>query len=280
MQVDPLRADRQLDRARGVELTRVRLEQEVAEAQPARPVPATGRVDLGIHQVRHAEEVGHVGIGGLVVDLLGGTELHDPPVVHDRQAVGHRQRLFLIVGDVQEGDADLLLQGAELDLEVAAELGVERAERLVQQQHRRAQDERPRQRDALLLAARELVRASLLEPGQLHQLERLGHPLLALGLRHRLVLHPERDVLRDGQEREQGVALEHRVDVAAVGRPGADVDAVEQDLAVGRRLEARDHPQRGRLPAAARPEQREELAGLDLQRDAVDRGDVVKPLRQ
>ena len=74
----------------------------------------------------------------------------------------------------------------------------------------------------------------------------------ALGLGHRLVLHAEGDVLGDRQEREQRVALEDRVDVAAVGCPAPDVGAVEQDLSAGRRLEARHHAQRGRLAAAAR----------------------------
>ena len=55
-------------------------------------------------------------------------------MVHDRQAIGHRERLFLVVSDVQEGDSDLLLQRTQLDLERAAELGVKRPEGLVEQQ--------------------------------------------------------------------------------------------------------------------------------------------------
>ena len=52
-----------------------------------------------------------------------------------------------------------------------------------------------------------------------------------------------------------------------------DVLAVEQDLALGRLLEAADHPQRRRLAAAGRAEQREELALADHQVDPLDRGD-------
>ena len=58
-----------------------------------------------------------------------------------------------------------------------AELRVEGAERLVEQEDGRVQDQRARQRDALLLAAGELAGAALLEAGQLHQLEGLAHPL-------------------------------------------------------------------------------------------------------
>jgi hypothetical protein len=129
------------------------LDQELAQAQPAAALPGRARVDLRIHQVRDAEEVGDIGVGGLVVDVGGGAELHDVALVHHRQAVGHRERLLLVVGDVQESDPDALLQRPELDLEAAAELGVERAERLVEQQHRGPQHQCPRERDALLLTA-------------------------------------------------------------------------------------------------------------------------------
>ena len=78
------------------------------------------------------------------------------PRVEDGQAVAHRQRLLLVVGDVDEGDADLALDALELDLHLLAQLEVERAERLVEQQHLRAVDDRARERDALALPAREL----------------------------------------------------------------------------------------------------------------------------
>ena len=51
------------------------------------------------------------------------------------------------------------MDALELDLHLLAQLQVERAERLVEQQHARLEHERTRERDALLLAARELVRA-------------------------------------------------------------------------------------------------------------------------
>ena len=47
----------------------------------------------------------------------------------------------------------------ELDLQLAAQAQVQRAERLVEQQGLRAVDERAGERDALLLAAGDLARA-------------------------------------------------------------------------------------------------------------------------
>jgi hypothetical protein len=71
------------------------------------------------------------------------------------------------VGHVHEGDPDRFLEGLELDLERLAELGVKGAERLVQQQHRRVEDQRPGQRDPLLLAARQLGRPAPLQAPEL-----------------------------------------------------------------------------------------------------------------
>jgi hypothetical protein len=84
--------------------------------------------------------------------------------------------LLLVVGQVEEGDPHLALDALQLRLHLLAQLLVERAERLVEQQHRGAVDERPGQRHTLLLAARELARPRLLAPPQLDRLEGLGHP--------------------------------------------------------------------------------------------------------
>ena len=57
-----------------------------------------------------------------------------------------------------------------------AQLGVEGAERLVEQQHLRLQDECPGEGDPLLLAAGQLRRPALLEPAEADQLDRLADP--------------------------------------------------------------------------------------------------------
>ena len=142
------------------------------------PAPAVGRLadGLRVEQVRDAEEVRDVSRSRLLVDLAGGPDLLDPALAHHREAVGHREGLFLVVRDVDEGHPDLLLQGLELDLERLPELGVERAERLVQKKHGRVEDQSPRERHPLLLAPRELVRFAVAELLHLHEGERLTDP--------------------------------------------------------------------------------------------------------
>ena len=57
--------------------------------------------------------------------------------------------------DVDEGDADLVVDRVELDEHALAELGVEGRERLVEEEDRGLVDEGPRDGHPLLLAARE-----------------------------------------------------------------------------------------------------------------------------
>ena len=55
--------------------------------------------------------------------------------------------------DVDEGDRDVVLDQLQLELHLLAQLEIERAERLVEEQNARAVDERAGQGDTLLLAA-------------------------------------------------------------------------------------------------------------------------------
>ena len=61
------------------------------------------------------------------------------------------------MGHVDERDPDLLLDRLQLDLHLLAELQVEGAERLVEEQDPRPVHERPGEGDPLALAARQLA---------------------------------------------------------------------------------------------------------------------------
>ena len=78
---------------------------------------------------------------GPLVELVRRGDLLHRAAIHDRDPARHRQRLVLVVGDDDEGDADALLQAGQLELHLLAQLGVERRQRLVEQQHLRALDQ-------------------------------------------------------------------------------------------------------------------------------------------
>src|SRR5207248_9400067 len=94
--------------------------------------------------------------GRALIHVGRSAHLLDAALVEHGQPIAHGERLLLVVGYVDEGDADLLLDRLELDLHLLAQLEVERTEWLVQEQDPRAVDERPGQRDPLPLAAGEL----------------------------------------------------------------------------------------------------------------------------
>ena len=75
----------------------------------------------------------------------------------------------------------LLPQREQLDVEAFAGQRVERAERLVEQEHRRAQGERPGERDPLAHPARQPVRPGGGEPVEADEPEQLVRPRLAVG---------------------------------------------------------------------------------------------------
>ncbi len=262
MQVDLLRPHRHLDRVprrRGGQ----RDDNAVAGAVGQHRVVAVHAVDPATDQVRRADEAGHETRRRALVDLPRRAELVDHAGVHHGDAVGHGQRLTLVVGHVHERDADLALDALEFHLHLLAQLQVERAERLVEQQRPRPVDQGPGQRDALLLAAGHLPRGAFLHAGERDDLHHLADAAADLGLGDLLALQAEGHVLVHGEVREQRVRLEDHVDVALVrGDPG-DVAPVQVDRPGGGLLEPRDHPHGRGLAAAGRAEQGEELPRAD-----------------
>jgi hypothetical protein len=152
------------------------------------------------------------------------------PAVHHHDPVGHRQSLFLVMRDDERRDAIALkLDALDLDLHVEAEVLVERRERFVEEQDRRAHGERPGQRNPLLLAARHLPRVAPGEVLQPHQRQHLGDPRLLLGPTDAPRREAVGDVVGDAHVGEQGVVLEHDADGAPVRRQVVDRLTADDD---------------------------------------------------
>ena len=84
------------------------------------------------------------------------------------------------MGDVDRGDPELVVQAADLEAHLLAQVGVEVRQRLVEQQHLGLDDDGARERHALLLAAGQLGRIAAAEGAHLHDLEHVGRPALDL----------------------------------------------------------------------------------------------------
>ena len=86
-------------------------------------------------------------------------ELLDDAALHHGDAVGQRQRLDLVMRDIDHGVAELLVELLDLDPQLVAQLGVEVGKRLVEQEDVDIAHQRPADGDALALAAGKLGRA-------------------------------------------------------------------------------------------------------------------------
>ncbi len=115
---------------------------------PAGEEPGGEQVDSGL-----AETLRHVGAGRILVDLARRADLDEAALIHDAHAGRHRHRLDLVVGHVDDGCAEFTLDALELDPEIRPELGVERGQGLVHEEHGRVPHQGPSDRDALHLSA-------------------------------------------------------------------------------------------------------------------------------
>src|SRR5207249_10333671 len=178
---------------------------------------------------------------------------------HYRAVVGAQERDHVAVGAADLRDREVLLDLADLAAKSKADLRVERRQRLIEQEDFRPVGERPRERGALLLAARELVRVPALEATEARQRDHLGDALVGSGGRPSGHPQTEGDVLGDGHGREERVRLEDDADAALAWRHVVDDAAVEADLARVGSLEAGDHAERRRLAAARAADEGDEV---------------------
>src|ERR1039458_215345 len=180
-----------------------------------------------------------------------------------------RARLLLVVGHQEESDARAALHGLELDAHLFAQFGIERGERLIEQQDAGLKHQRAGESDALALTAGKLRGAAVFLAGETDQLQNFAHTGVDIG--GAVALEAELYVAARGEMGEEGVILEDGAHVALIRFALIDDFAVEQDVAGSGLLEAGDEAQRGGLAASRWAQQREEAASRNGQRDLADR---------
>ena len=173
--------------------------------------------------------------------------------------------------DIDHGDAEPLLEIADLLAHRAAKARVEVRERLVEKQNIGFEDQRTGQRDALLLPAGHLGRQAVAEALEAHGGQCFLGFLVGVGLRHAAGNQPEGHVLAHTHVRKQRVGLEHHGDVALAGGKVGHVASADHDPPFRGTLQPGDHAQQGRLAAAGGSKQRDERARRDHKVERLDR---------
>ncbi len=155
--------------------------------------------------------------------------------------------------------------------------GIERAGWLVGEDHLGIVDQGPRHGDPLLLATRELagrVAQALAKAQPAQQLSRFLAPFFQIktGIDCRYL-----DILRRRQAGEQIVALEDEAEGLApqggklIGVQRADILATHLIGSASRPVEAAENVHQGRLARPGLADNRDELAGMHLNRDTIER---------
>src|SRR4028119_821720 len=217
----------------------------------------------------------HENVVRMVVHLLRRVHLLYEAVFQDHDAVGHRHGLGLVVGDVDGGGADPVVQLGDLRPHLHPELGVEVGEGLVHEEGLRLADDGPAQGHPLTLAAGERLRLPVQKVLDGEDAGGFLDAAVDLGLVHLAELEREAHVLAHVHVRVERVVLEDHSDVPLAGRQVVHHPVPYKDLATAYVLEARYHAQGGGLAAPRGPDEHHELPVGYVQAHLVHGGNVA-----
>ena len=179
--------------------------------------------------------------------------------------VAHGHSLGLVVGNVDEGGVEALMQLGQLGTHLRTQLGVQVGQRLVQQEDLRATDDGAAQRNTLTLTTGQSGGLTVEQVLNFKDTGSLVDAALDLVLRGLAQLQTERHVLVHSHVRIQSVVLEHHGDVALLGRDVVAQTAVNVELAFADLFQTGDHAQGGGLTAAGRTDENDKFLVFDFE---------------
>ena len=101
-----------------------------AEVQLFRPQGQS--FSFSIEEITFADEFGNKFCGRIMINIIRIVVLFDNAFIHYDDAVRHGQCLFLIVRYIDEGQTQTALKVFQFQLQIFAQLVIQRAQRLVQ----------------------------------------------------------------------------------------------------------------------------------------------------
>ena len=195
--------------------------------------------------------------------------------------VAMRHRLGLVVGDIEDGRAELLLDALELEPQFGAQLGVERGQRLVHQVDRGRAHQRAADGDALHLAARQLgapVAELVLDTEQAARPRSILSRICVLRHAPGRRAQGKGEVVVDREMRIERILLEDEGDVARRRRLARHVAPADEDRAGVRRLEPATSRSVVVLPAPVGPSSTTNSPSAMASDRSLDRLDVLEGL--
>mmetsp|Transcript_28726 Transcript_28726/g.54376 ORF Transcript_28726/g.54376 Transcript_28726/m.54376 type:complete len:348 (+) Transcript_28726:2360-3403(+) len=225
-----------------------------------------------IHRGR-SHERRHKDIGRRVIDLLRGAKLLHIAAIHHRNPRRQGHCLDLVMGDINDGGAQLLVQLLDLCTHVHAQFSIKVRQRLIKQKHIRIAHQRPAHSHPLTLPAGQSTGLAVQQRFDLQKLRDILHRPVPLGLGRAMHLKTKGDVLTHRHVWVERVGLEHHRDIA-LGRVDPIHNGIpDADLAAGDLFQPRDHVQQRGLATTGRADQHQKLALLHRNVDLVQHFD-------
>ena len=209
--------------------------------------------------LRCTDEAGNELVVRLIVQVHGRIDLLDVAELHDDDTGAHGHRFDLVMGNIDEGRLQALVQRRDLGTHGGTQLSVQVGQRLVEQEDLRVTNQRTAQRDTLSLAAAHFLGLTLKIILDVQHLGRLHDPLFDLFFGHFTVSQAKRHVLVHRHMRVQRIALEHHSNITILRLHVVDQRVTDEHVACRDRLQSGNHTQCGRFAAAGRSDKNNEF---------------------
>ena len=185
-----------------------------------------------------------------------------------------------LVGDDDDSDPGDVAHVAQQGEDLCGRLGVERTRRLVAQEHSGVISQSAGDADALTLTARQLGRVGVAAAFEADEFEEFLDAFAALRTRHAGELQRVADVIGGSAGIQEVRRLEHHADATASGaqrrtRQHRQIQAVDDDVALGGLLQGRQTPDERGLTRAGTADDPVDRTAIDVQVHPVERDDLA-----
>ena len=213
-----------------------------------------------------------------MVKIIRCIQLGNPEVIEHHDPVGQSKSLFLIMGDIDHRNLQLLLNLLQLLPQHHLDLRIQSGHGFIKQDDIGVQNKGTGDRDALLLAAGELFRFLVHMLFKADGFDNSLHFPVDLILGHFPAIYVLPALKRIGNivvnihVRKQGIVLENDANIPILRCSVGNVHTILDDFPTARFLDPDQHAQDGSLPTAGRTEERKKFPSLDFKAHILQHG--------
>ncbi len=223
-------------------------------------------LDLAIDEVHRwrADKARNKHIGRTIIEIERRTDLLHQTIAHDDDLVCHGHGFDLIVGHINRGGLQTLMQSLDLATHLHAQLGIEIGQRFVKQKHLWITHNRTAHSHTLTLTAGKLAWKAI---QQLVEAENFGCTInAAVAFFFRRVFQHEREahIVGNRHMRIERIILEYHGDIAFLGAQVIDHTRTNGDFTIADFLKSCDHAQERGFSAARRADEYDKFAVFNI----------------